>query len=130
MTLREHLEAIVEVLPPEGAVSLPVATLRKWLLEDDCRTDLPKSGQSADLTVERVAEALGVGPSRARDIIRENEEELKAYRRGRRWYVPLDGLTEWQSAQCEKYREKNHASGVKVTAADFQALRAELRGHN
>lgn len=128
MTLREHVEAIVEALPPEGAVSLPVATLRKWLLEDDCRTDLPKWRQSADLTVERVADALGVGPSRARVIIRENQEELRAYRRGRRWYVPLGGLTEWQRAQCEKYEAKR-ASVVGSVAVDFEALRSEVRSN-
>jgi hypothetical protein len=34
MTLAEHVRAIVDALPPEGAVTLPAATLREWLVND------------------------------------------------------------------------------------------------
>ena len=133
MTLREHLDAILRALPPEASVTLPVTTLEHWLDEDDSAAGAAAAASEsigADLTVERVAECLGVGLSRARDIIRENHEALGAYRRGRRWYVPTAGLQAWQRGQAAAYRRRCSMGSVDTRVGDrevdFDALRREL----
>ena len=129
MTLREHLEAVVQALPDGALVSLPVDALRAWLAEDGVTTN-GRAGKlsGADLTVERLADCLGVGLSRARDIVRAHQEELGAYRRGRRWYVPEAGLLAWQCAQAAVYRGSRARDMDGADVDDFEALRKELSG--
>lgn len=133
MTVREHLEAIVRALPPEASATLPVTTLEQWLKEEDSAgggAGASSESIGADLTVERVAECLGVGLSRARDIVRENQEALGAYMRGRRWYVPTAGLEAWQRGQAAAYRRHCSKGSLDTRVSDkdvdFDALRREL----
>lgn len=94
MTLSDRIRAIVAAMPVEGLVALPVATLGAWLREEG--TILDQDQAAFDLTVEGVAEVMKLKVSRTRQIIRENQAVLGAYRRGRRWYVPVEGLRAYQ----------------------------------
>lgn len=77
---------------------------------------LPESTQQ----VERVAEVLGVGASRARDVIRESQKELSACRRGRQRYVPPEGLAAWQRGPRREYR--NHRKGGDCGEVDLSEI--------
>ena len=59
MTLAERVAAIVQALPENGSVTLPVAELRQWLSENGAPS--PASPAPADrwLKAEDVAKALG-----------------------------------------------------------------------
>lgn len=83
---------------------------------------------AADLTVERFADALGISPSRARELCRE-EAALQAYRRGRRWFVPLGGLRAYQVEQQQAFRaaRSGTVSGSSGGSDDLERLRQDLR---
>lgn len=64
MTLAERLAAIVQAVPDDGAVTLPVRHLREWIAAEGAPASSPAEKPSDDadrwLTADDVATALGV----------------------------------------------------------------------
>lgn len=89
MNVADRLRQAVDGLPDEGAVTLPVEAVRRWLEEAD---DAPSNGDGAgkgapvaDLTVAELAEELDKSESTVRSWMPEVEG---AYRLGNEWRVP------------------------------------------
>ncbi len=132
MTLRDRLRGMVATLPDEASVSLPVMTVKRWLRENG--EESPPNARpvtaTGDLALSGFAELVGVSASRARSICREDQALLGSYKRGRRWYVPRDGVKRWQEAEAAEYRRsRERSNGVtgRTDEIDFQQLRKELR---
>lgn len=90
--LRERLARIVDEMPKEGSVTLPVAWLREQLEDAD------PEHRIADLTVGEVADELGRAPSTIRGWL--GAGELRGYRfRGREWRVPPASLAEFVATE-------------------------------
>ncbi len=101
MGLTEHLERIVEGMPDEAAVTLPVKWLRRLLkLEGQSSVELD------DLTCEQAARSLGRSPSTLREWCRAGEIP-SAYRlRGREWRIPRSGLRAFLDGQGDHLPRK------------------------
>lgn len=89
MTLRERLRQVVRGVPDEGAVTLPVSTLRAWL--EEAGDGLSEEGSEvngrpvADLTVPELADALDRSASTVRGWL---PDVPGAYKLGSEWRVP------------------------------------------
>lgn len=96
MTLRDRLERVVEGLPPDASVTLPVARLRAWIEEEGDAVGLDRLG----LTVEQVAEKVGKKPSTVRGWL--NEGRLKGRKpTGSEWRVAPADLAEFMAGDQE-----------------------------
>ena len=94
MGLTEQLMRIVEGMPDEAAVTLPVKWLRRLL-----KLDGQSSVEIDDLTCEQAAGILGRSPSTVRDWCRAGQIP-GAYRlKGREWRIPRSGLREFLNRQ-------------------------------
>lgn len=89
MNVAERLRQAVDGLPDEGAVTLPVQAVRRWLEEaDEASSDESGAGKGApvaDLTVVELAAELDKSESTVRSWMPDIEG---AYRLGNEWRVP------------------------------------------
>lgn len=118
MTVAERLRRAVEGVPAEGAVTLPVRAVRRWLEEAEdggARRDGAGKGEDvADLTVPELAEAL----ERAESTVRGWLPDVPgAYKLGGEWRVPrdawrayLDGLADDEDGGPPEVRSAPSAS--------------------
>jgi excisionase family DNA binding protein len=87
MTLEDRLRLIVDALPAEASVTLPVTVLRVWLNDDG---DDPLD----DLTVAHVATKLGRSEGTVRAWIRAGD--LDAYTLGREYRITRPALASFR----------------------------------
>lgn len=124
MNVAERLRQAVQGVPDEGAVTLPVEAVRRWLEEAD---DAPSNGAGpgkgapvADLTVSELADELDKSESTVRSWMPEVEG---AYRLGAEWRV--------SRAAWRRHLDRLAADGdegpptVRSGAADLGDWRAE-----
>lgn len=96
MTLADRLAAVVDGMPEDGAVTLPVAWLRAQLEAEESGDGA--GGRIANLTVEEVAEELGRRPSTIRGYL--GSGDLRGYKlRGREWRIPRGAVREFVDAR-------------------------------
>lgn len=90
--LRDRLQALVDALPPGGAVLLPAAELREWLAAEPDTPPAPSRHPEPErlLTVRETAERLGVTPR----WVWDHATALGAVRPSpRKLRIPESGLT-------------------------------------
>jgi excisionase family DNA binding protein len=114
MTIQERLRRMVAVMPEEGSVSLPVATLRQWLAADD-RADEPAAAcletslPDAGLTVAQVAAHTKRKTSTVRGWLLAGRFP-EAFRLGREWRIPKADLARFlgprEAPQHEPTRDR------------------------
>lgn len=89
MNVADRLRQAVDGLPDEGAVTLPVEAVRRWLEEaDDAPSDGAAAGKGApvaDLTVAELADELDRSESTVRSWVADIDG---AYKLGAEWRVP------------------------------------------
>lgn len=118
MKVAERLRRAVEGVPAEGAVTLPVRAVRRWLDEAEdggARRDGTGRGEDvADLTVAELAEELDRAESTVRGWL---PDVPGAYKLGGEWRVPreawreyLDGLAEDEDEGPPEVRSAPSAS--------------------
>lgn len=96
MTLETRLRRMVEAVPDEGQILLPVATLREWL-DSDTAGDEAEAGPTggslpdAGLTIADVAAHTHRTTSTVRGWVSAGRFP-NAFRIGREWRIPRDDL--------------------------------------
>ncbi len=91
MSIEDRLRQIVNALPEQASVTLPVLLVKEWL-------EMEADDPLADLTVADVALQLGRSPGTVRDWIRRGE--LEAYQLGKEYRVTRPALTTF----CQQQR--------------------------
>lgn len=95
MTLEARVRRLVEAVPPEGSVVLPVATLRQWLEEagagENGAVAPPSAGIDPGLTISTIARMVDRQPSTVRGWVREGQFP-NAFTLGREWRIPRQDL--------------------------------------
>ena len=104
MTIQDRLRAIVNALPEQASVTLPVLVMKEWL---EVETD----HSFADLTVADVARQLGRSPGTVRDWIRRGD--LEAYQLGKEYRVTRPALTTF----CQRQRKDGPRTSDRPEAA-------------
>src|SRR5690349_6226681 len=100
MTVDERLSQLVEVLPDETSVTLPVRTVREWL--NGASRVTPVSTFVADLTIEQIAEKLDRKASTVRGWLNAGLFDGAYKLRDREWRIPELSLHAFQHAQRER----------------------------
>jgi excisionase family DNA binding protein len=97
LSVRDRLERMIEPLPDDASVLLPVRTVREWLGAPD-----PDAGDLiVDLTADQVAEELGRSVGTIRDWLLRGE--LRGYKlRGREWRVTRAAVREFLDSEREQ----------------------------
>jgi len=93
MSLSEKLRPLVDGLPDEAMVTLPVRALRHWLTDDDAeRSPRPEVG-GGDLTIGEVARLMHRSESTVRGWLNGGHVPGAYKLRGRAWRVPRAALS-------------------------------------
>ena len=94
MKLSERIQRMIDGMPPEAAVSLPVKTLWEWLDESG------PGGFEPDLTVKQVAELYGRATSTVTAWIRAGD--LGAYKfNGKEYHITAAALEKFRAKQSQ-----------------------------
>lgn len=121
MTVRDHLRALAEALPPDGAAMVPVAWIRELLEERGASALVPP-----DLTVRDLARQFQRGVSTVRGWL---EEGLfaGAYRlHGKDWRVPPAAVQAFQERQRAPNSDaRRHGQTVPVDLGAWRRHRAD-----
>jgi hypothetical protein len=98
MTLRDRLRSIVSAMPDGASVTLPVAELRAWLVEDP--RDRDNTDLVVDFTVEDIAGRFKRTPACVRGWCRVGKLP-GAYRMNgsKEWRVPRAGVESFLEGQ-------------------------------
>lgn len=98
MRLTDRFRRMIDGMPEEGSIILPVAILQGWL-------DETPSGVEPDLTVGQVADHFGRAPGTVRTWIRAGE--LRAHWFNNREYrVPWSAVEEYQEKQSQTQSQR------------------------
>ena len=94
MRISDRFKKLLEGMPNEASVTLPVTTLREWL------DDSGPGGFEPDLTVKEVADYFGRGANTVTAWIRAGD--LRAYKlHGREYRVTRAAVEEFQRKQSQ-----------------------------
>lgn len=118
MTVRDHLRALAEALPADGAATVPVAWLRD-LLEQTSSTPV------ADLTVAELAVAFHRKPSAVRGWLEAGRFPGAYKLRGREWRVPSEALEGFRANERQGKTPDAGASGDRPAGGlgDWRSVR-------
>lgn len=99
MTLADRIRNMVEVVPEDGAVTIPVRTLQEWLEHEEA--------VQGDLSLEEWARALAPHDPPAVSTVREWFAAglvPGAYKRnGRKWMAPRSSVGAFRALQQERH---------------------------
>ena len=115
-----RLRLLRDTLPTSGSVVLTCDALSE-LLGESPAGDVQHATQSADMTVEQVAERFGCRPGTVRDWIRA--EKLRAYIFGKEYRVTPAALEEFIQAHREGQREPAKRQSKPVGLGGWRRVR-------
>jgi excisionase family DNA binding protein len=107
VSVREHIRALAEALPADGAAMVPVAWLRELVAGNGLQTS---AKPVADLTVAELARLFGRKPSSVRGWLEAGL--LEGYKlNGREWRVTPAAVEAFQDRQRDGKRSEGSVAG-------------------
>jgi hypothetical protein len=125
VTLIERLRALVEAVPPGGAVTIP----RDWLAgELGAGADgAPTGGADTVLTVAQLAERLHRSPSTVRGWCEQSRFSGAFKLNGKDWRVPITALAAFLDGQRPETSREDAPHATISTRADTRVPRRRAR---
>ena len=114
MGLVDRLKAIIEAMPPDGAVQLPVAFLSQLI-----EAEAAESGMGRLLTLEQAGEVVGRSPGTIRTWANSGQLEGAFKLQNRSWRVPekaLQSFIERQQAGEHEAPTVRNSGSVDISA--------------
>lgn len=124
MRLSERIAAIVDALPEDGSVNLPVSSLKEWLAEETGEARRSTMEPLGDLTIEQVAAKVRRADSTIRGWLNGGLLPGAYKLRGRDWRVPAAVLSRFLQAQAG---DLEHPARGRRTPVEMGAWRRHLK---